>query len=519
MNNSALVEFLGSFKNAESIGPEIRTLISVDTGLESSLLAAVDAEMLVLVTGSAGSGKTHLLETLRRSKYKVVTPEERPPTTPHILLVRDATEWTAEERRDFVRRRTPKATVIAINEGPLRETANLDGAGPYRLAVEMLRTAQLGLAMPADSTRPCVIDMGAYDPIDAGVLASILALPALKDVVYGSECGCPPDVCPRRTAWAQFQHDQARTRAAEALRLANLIGPSWLFRDLWDFVGDMVLGGDCANDPPTSPWFWRMFFGHSRLSAALRDICDPAGLPLPRADGRLWYGDWTASELQLVDGAELLQVSRPDLMPERFTYMKTQMAVLGAHTNVPRLLAHTNAGQLRGALLAREPLPFIASINQYMVYGTLPTSHTQLDLWVDHSVERRTSRAPCQIRLGRVPAADVEIRPSIAVVNRPDGGPPFPGTKRFLVHSRSGASLELTSEKLVLLEEGRSPLRSQRPHTDLEWDLLRFFARILEKEKSSDEVGVATFEFSRLSGHLYNYRVGLAPPVIERADL
>src|SRR5690349_13355781 len=57
-----LLAFLGSFKNSESISPELRDAIQVSTSLEDHVLGAMRDGRLTLLTGSAGSGKTHLLE-------------------------------------------------------------------------------------------------------------------------------------------------------------------------------------------------------------------------------------------------------------------------------------------------------------------------------------------------------------------------------------------------------------------------------------------------------------------------
>lgn len=57
-------EFLGSFKNAESLSPELQTAIAVETGLEEVVSSALVDGRVVIVAGSAGSGKTHLIRSV-----------------------------------------------------------------------------------------------------------------------------------------------------------------------------------------------------------------------------------------------------------------------------------------------------------------------------------------------------------------------------------------------------------------------------------------------------------------------
>src|SRR5205807_1160780 len=116
---------------------------------------------------------------------------------------------------------------------------------------------------------------GSYDPVENFVAARLLALPLLRDVVNSLDCGCEdPRICPRRLSWELLDTEEVRRRVNEVLRLANLSGQSLLFRELWDFIADLALGGDCAEQPPTSPWFWRVFHGSSSLSHRLRESAD-----------------------------------------------------------------------------------------------------------------------------------------------------------------------------------------------------------------------------------------------------
>jgi hypothetical protein len=119
-------QFLGSVKTSESISNELRKAISVETGLEKALADALQAGCDVIIAGSAGGGKTHLLGTLADSAPDqlprfVSWPRETEPTDgPFIRVVSDATAIPSTARGEMFERRPSNcvAIAIAINEGP-----------------------------------------------------------------------------------------------------------------------------------------------------------------------------------------------------------------------------------------------------------------------------------------------------------------------------------------------------------------------------------------------------------------
>src|SRR3712207_3778649 len=98
--------FLASFKSSEGLTPELRREIQVSTNLERHAAAALQQGRTVLITGSAGSGKSHLLSTVLATAadgLRIATPDEAPRTL-HLTVVNDATEYTAAERAAFLTR-------------------------------------------------------------------------------------------------------------------------------------------------------------------------------------------------------------------------------------------------------------------------------------------------------------------------------------------------------------------------------------------------------------------------------
>lgn len=514
-------QFLGSVKTSESISNELRKAISVETGLEKALADALLAGRDVIIAGSAGGGKTHLLGTLADSPPGqlprfVDWPSEAEPTDePFIRVVSDATAIPSIARGGMFERRPSNcaAVAIAINEGPLLSLAHEQVDSAYAKAVKILHAAQRGIALPNDISAPVILDVGGYDPVENDVIAKLLGLELVRDLVEVQACSCSNrDTCFRKLAWDLLKSDTVRKRANDLLRVVNMLGQSVLFRDLWDFVADLVLGGTCEEDPPTSPWFWRMFYGDNALSVRLREIADPALVIYPRAEAHIWYGDWTSSELELEPGIELIEIGAVnDLDSERYRWVKSQIFFLVRSASATHVLRDLVDLQLTRALETDDVISIVRALNSYMTYGTILPKETSLELWTDLGVEKRTDRPKGQASLGTIPAADLILQQSLAVANHPDPQQKLYGSRHFLVHRKTAvdkqASFALSPEVLNLLQGGRSYRTADRPHTDLEWHLGRFFASLADAGESTDQLDVMEIDFKSMTGSIGSYRI------------
>jgi hypothetical protein len=515
-----LSAFLAGVKVAETLTPDLRAAITVPTGLEEALRTAVAARRDVIVAGSAGGGKTHLLHALDESHETSNWPDGPTPTADFVRIVPDATVVIDAIRARDLLERPPNcvAEVIAINEGPLLELAREQSESMFARGVPLLHDAQRGRSGgSSDPAAPVVIDVGGYDPVENGVVGRLLALPLLKDLVMNLVCSCEDaSICPRRLAWLQLESEEARSRVNDVLRLANVAGRPLLFRDIWDFIADVALGGSCDSDPPTSPWFWRIFNGRSLLSAHLRAVADPSLVVYPRAEAHVWWGDWTAEEIELVDDVELVPlVTDPPYAGDRYRWLKAQLFfAIHAQSILSVLRDQVNLEMLTS--LGRERVgEVVAVLNDYMCYGTRPQMSQRLELWIDMGVERRLDRARGQASLGRVPVSELEIARSSAVANHPDPNADVPGSRVFLVHPASGASFGLSADALNLLRSGRSFRISDRPHTDMEWQIADFYAAIGVDHSDVHELSVLQLQFDAMTGDVRTYLVAPSTRTIE----
>jgi energy-coupling factor transporter ATP-binding protein EcfA2 len=513
-----LLEFLRSFKSAESVDPELRAAISVSTGLEQNIVSALNDQRVVLLTGSAGSGKTHLLQAVRNKLEETVRVLDEPKAIrdKHVVMIQDATVLSPQERIDAVSGRSANrmGTLVAINEGPLREAAAIDGGEIFSDGVDLLHAAKRGQTGIFDQSKPTIVDMAAFDPLEARVLEQLLALPLLDKVIARIS---PSPHSMRRRAWKMLDSVEARRRVAEIIELARLVQPEWLFRDVWDFLADLVLGGSDEGEIPTSAWFWRIFYGDSGLSAALHHVADPLMFALPMVESRICYRQWDSEHLRLADNLQIIpfssetNTSEPDWM----TWIKTQYLILGADYDLPRHVHTTGQGRLSRSVWHANVPDLLKSINEYIVFGLKEGSATRLDLWVDHRVERRIKHHEGLIRLGEAASIGFKISASRVVANHPSGEIDSLGKERFLLHIQSNTALALDRARLRTLETARSLRIADRTHADLDWDLHAFFAQALLANYSTSAIDVFKIDVAAGQCSSSRYSISLEPPTIE----
>jgi energy-coupling factor transporter ATP-binding protein EcfA2 len=512
------LEFLRSFKNAEGLEPSLRRAISVPTGLGDLIVAALKEQRVVLLTGSAGSGKTHLLQAVRAELESTVkvTDDPRAVRGPHVLMIEDATVLSPKERVEAVAQRSSArlGTLVAINEGPLREAAEMPDGEVYAHGVALLHSAKRGSVGKFKHDLPTVIDMAAYDPLEANVVQHLLALPLIEHVILKL---APGHHSIRRRAWRMLKSEQVRKRVAQIVQVARLVQPEWLFRDVWDFVADLALGGSDDDDPPSSAWFWRVFYGDSLLSSAIRLVADPLTFALPIIESRIFHREWSSDHLRLVDGFAVIPYSSSAdaFKPDGNTWAKTQFLIMGEKYDLSRHVNTSGQGRLLASVWQSNVPDVLRHINEYIMFGLKDGSTLKLDLWVDHRVERRGKHHEGLIRLGEAPAAAFTIAASQVLANHPSDRAGLTGKDRFLVHTQSGAALALDRARLRTLETARSLRLADRTHADLDWDLHTFFAQALVTDHFKSHVDIYKLDVGAGHASASRYAVSVNPPAIE----
>jgi hypothetical protein len=500
-----LEEFLRGTHTSERLSPELRRAISVDTGLEKPIALALAAGRDVVVTGSAGGGKTQFVERVvellaeETEAPKPLAPGESN-GVPHVLVVRDLTAVPVDLRASTLKGQTGTAArLIAANEGTLGSVSQ----APFDRVLETLHEMQQGQT-PADGDRPVVVDLGGFNPFEA-VFAEILGLPLLQDVVNNLPCCVSPITCPRRRAWKQLQSSEVRQRLAQVLAVSQ--GPrEVLLRDIWDFVADLAMGGQCQETPPTSSWFWRAFYGDSEIARRLLARMPPELIATPGDDLRLYYGDWhkigskpfTGVQLQFLTARPAQAVdskTRKDMM----NWLRLQVALVTSPSDASK--ASLVSGLESDAVLAvgrEQPDLLIVYLNRYHRYNLEAKIPEQvLELWVDLGIERRQQRPPGMFSLGTVPRAEIRISRSEIVGNLL--GTEKKGLRAYLRGPSGKGALRLDHRLLAALLRGRPVRLAERENEDVDWAIWRFYVE-LASTRQPDRLEI--LKFAKNFGHV-----------------
>ena len=521
--SSELLEALGRFlrgtKTSEYMPPSLGNSLHVSTGLEEAILSELLAGRHVVLAGSAGSGKTHLLNRLRSQVGDTSAGRNDDDSGQHVKFIQDATELMdgGDEEASllalFAAARQQVSLVVAINQGVLLALARA-GGDKWSSVRDILHAAQKGRSSEPRPDMPLVVDVEGLSPANSGSVSKLLQHPLFTEFVNLRHCGCNAE-CYRAEAWALLSSPTVLGRIDKLVEIAESNFGVIQWRDIWQFAQDLLIGGECSSEIPTSPWFYQAFHGQSRVSLAIRETIRLEHLVFPTLDSAIWHGDWlrVADSIESETGFIPLP---PDITEniDAFLWMKAQL-YFSSHAAADAL--ETSVGlvnpRIRDAVRGNRPRAIVKGINAFLSYEHNRETAGELILWTDFGVARLTRRPTGQVSLGRVSTEELQVVASRVIAN-PSGESSSTvhiGSSRFLLHETSGAALPLENWLLRLLNERRSPLQSRRDHTELEWHMRKFFARIAESLPRSDKIEVmhVAFQTLRTTSRSYTLSGGL----------
>jgi energy-coupling factor transporter ATP-binding protein EcfA2 len=521
--SSELLEALGRFlrgtKTSEYMPPSLGNSLHVSTGLEEAILSELAAGRHVVLAGSAGSGKTHLLNRLRSQIGDTSAGRNDNDSGQYVKFIQDATELMdgGEEEAGllelFASAKQQVSLVVAINQGVLLALARA-GGDKWSSVRDILHAAQKGRISETRPDMPLVVDVEGLSPANSGSVSKLLQHPLFNEFVNLRQCGCYAE-CYRAEAWALLSSPTVLSRMDKLVEIAESNFGVIQWRDIWQFAQDLLIGGECSSEIPTSPWFYQAFHGQSRVSQAIRETIRLEHLVFPTLDSAIWHADW----LRVADSIESESTFIP-LPPDitenidAFLWMKAQL-YFSSHAAADAL--QTSVGlvnpRIRDAVRGNRPRAIIKGINTFLSYEHNRETAGELILWTDFGVARLTKRPTGQVSLGRVSTEELQVVASRVIAN-PSGessSAVHVGSSRFLLHESSGAALPLENWLLRLLNERRSPLQSRRDHTELEWHVRKFFASIAESLPRSDKIEVmhVAFQTLRTTSRSYTLSGGL----------
>jgi hypothetical protein len=477
-----------SATNEESVDDGLREHIHVETGLESAVKEAVKDNRPIVIAGTAGSGKTHLLTNAVSSSSGYTV----------ILDLTDTPERDWPQLFDKKRK-----IVVAGNEGAFL-LGKKKGVPGFDVVIDCLHAIQSGNFVSGEK-EIMVIDAAGFDVASQHVISKLLSLDILNSFIEVKANDSFKD------SWKMLSNNIVRTRVSTLIEIASTKSnaESFTFRQLWQFLSDIVLGSDFRE-----PWFWRFFFGDSEISKQIRAVFPVGCIALPHVGNRLWHGDLNKLEpLFLPQAHKVLHRLIPTIIRTqdedqrlRIFQLLRFVSLFGLKDSpVDEMLKQGN--DLWSQIVAGQHRGLLKAINKYFSFGLLELGD-DLKLWMQHDTERRQRKPNVQISIGTALANQFEITKSFAVGNPPKGYPAFFGGRLLLKHKSSLTTLFLTKDLVEGLVKSRSHKSNDRKDIEYDWRLSSFFEKVATNDvMRKDRLDVAHFDFQARKGRLIQWQI------------
>lgn len=540
----SLLTFLRGSKIGERLHADLARDLYVPTSvgddywvLEDAILGALREGRHVVIAGSAGGGKTTLINMLRpraeEQGLHFITPEpkkwkeavDRPAHA--VAVIPDLTAIARSKRRSAVEQLANSGPLLlAANEGVLHR-ANL--TPPFDHVLRDLHDLQRGHRLNRFDA-PVVVDLAGVNPLKES-LPLLLRNALLHEAVTENElhpepgtprrgCGEDPEFCPRLRALELLTHQEVAQALSELVQLA--VGPQeTTYRQLWEFIGDLFLNGECDHRVPSSVWFWRAFFGQSLLAEATRRRFPPTLFAFPRVEADLYFGDWERvrdtvdSNLPFIESDYAPNVLAED-SADAMAWLKAEMVFLNAASG-PGLrqgLSRAEFG-LPAAVMAENVVPILQAMNAYFrMQNARAADPEELELWGDLSLSRRMERPRGLFRLAKIPAQHFMLRRSQIVANLDVED--VRGSRVLLVaHALSSTSSEtehsmsIDSRFIEAMARGRATRTADRSNDDVDWAMWMFFSQIVDSLDPAlmSELATISFERSQITPEVTAWRI------------
>jgi hypothetical protein len=282
---------------------EVREKLNVPDPLAGVVVDSLQASRIVVITGNAGDGKSHLAQVAlanlpTRSCHQVRADAAIPPDDRTIVFIRDASALEDETILGALRqaRAQGNPALLTINEGPLASLAEKDQTGFFAAVRGVLHRRELGQQAEADADVVLINLAGRQLAASPGFVSEVLKK-VLANVSACPTCRAVGRTCPRQVGAKMLKASRiAQGRVAMLLKLASGSGGHLTARDIWTFVIDLFYGHVCSQTAPSDlGYFWtRLFEDETPLVRAIRADFDPLTVSLPSADVKLWLGDWSS---------------------------------------------------------------------------------------------------------------------------------------------------------------------------------------------------------------------------------
>jgi len=487
--NEKLLKDLESFirssaTNVEWMSEGLRSVVNVPTNLEDVAAKAMEKNLSIVLAGTAGSGKTHLLRSIPvDSSYKVI---------PDLSAV-STSSW----RGIF-----SKKVIVAGNEGAFLFGAKKEFPG-FKEVVDALHKAQQGLSDL--NAGPVVVDAAGFDPAGAHVIQKIVQLPILETYVARRNNGVG------LAGWHMFRSEDVAARLAMLVEKASAQSQAdgFTFRQIWQFVAALV---NAASSDRL--WFDEIAISPGVVARGIAEIVDPRESALPHIGNQLWHRDLLRLRPNYIECTVpvlerlLAQHSRAESERRIGLFESLRLfSIFGLKKSKSPLEQSLN----RGSDVWRDVndgmvSTLLKAINQYFGFRCLSLGD-DLELWLQHETERRELKPNVQISLGAARASEFEIVFSNVVGNCYPGITQIRGGRRILKHLPSGALLVVTKDLVDGMLRARDAKMRDRQSVEFDWRVTQFFEEIAAHSARSDRLRVAIFDFNERRGRLAVWQI------------
>jgi len=449
-----------STMNVERIPESLRKELHIHTQMDEVCSQAVEIGCSIVVAGTAGSGKTHLVKQLCSTNTKMNDYE--------VLL-----DLTAEKQM-WPRILNEKKFIICGNEGIFDIASTEDQR--FKKIVTDIHCLQNGID---PKTKYLLLDASGFNHINTGVLKKVMQLRILNE--YRDHYGDKID----RAFWNLLKSDKVISRLEKVLIKASIYSDASMItmREFWRFICELI---NCSRSKPgPNDWVRNLFYGKTEISNMIRHFSDFGQYAIPIIGTRISLGD-----LDFLD-----QYSIPEFKEVR-KYFKPQSggsSYTPEELNILRLLAlfvlvdspldgptgqtkdlweRINFDEIKNSDLVCSEI--LEKINDYLSYG-LGSELADFELFCDYRLEYKLKKSNHVISQGSIPKKNFKftknmIHSSIKGVESIDS---FKyGNRYFLKYEE--VSLRINKQVIDKILEKRSSRTYDSIGAEIDWRLLHF---------------------------------------------
>jgi hypothetical protein len=342
---------------------------------------------------------------------------------------------------------------------------------------------------PNDDSQPIVIDMASIDPL-SNAIQTLLSNKILHQAVELFESQSGSKNSPRILALKQLRNNDVALAISQLI--TSTLGPGEVtFRELWNFIADLLLGGENDTTPPTSVWFWRLFKGETSISDLITKSLKPEFLALPNESFALFTGDVEglklsklSKDLWLHPGVIPMDVSNAEKRNNLITWLRIQYALIEqlASNKSKSIFVGSFSTELNDKVAKKyDKVSLIQALNGYFRRKEASENDSSiLELWIHFMVERRQDRGFGLASLGSVSAGLLELNSSQSIANL--NNVQLKGSRLFLQpvleHKNSTNGLEINSNLFKAISRGRATSLSDRDNDDIDLAIKKFYFTI-----------------------------------------